>query len=191
MPTIPTEGDQFEFYSSATGLDIGIFPAGLVAQVPDALPVRLQRGDRLWGGLHIATKHGHWLDKQRLDVHEMVWLKLRQQGSVYTTEIEGKLKISLKIHPSALLVLRLIETANESFMTVVSVYFHPNSLDGTFLSSYQPFESLPAGGAALTIPHYALPVHLPPPPTVVTYKKKRTIAPPVVDADRGTPRKED
>jgi hypothetical protein len=187
MPSVPPNGSPYDFYTSAGERDIGIFPGQLIPEVPDSIPVCLQRGDRSWGGIHIATKHGHWLDGQKLDVHEMVWLKLRQPGSIYSTESDGKLKISLRIHPSALLILRLIRGASGKsalgdFMTVVSVYFHPKSLDGKRIAAYQPIAPPQPFGKMPIIPQYALP--LPPPlplsPTVI-YRKKRVIVPPAAD----------
>jgi len=157
MLTVPPPGDPYDFYAAADGLDIGIFPGGLVPDIPADLPIRLQRGNGQWGALHIATKHGHWLKKQGLDVHEMVWHKLRQRGAIYTTEENGKLKISLRISPAALVVLRLISSGAEVFMTVVSVYFHPKALDGTKLAEYKPAEGLPAGDRKLVYPLYSLP----------------------------------
>lgn len=188
MLTIPAAGNKYDFYSSTDGIDIGVFPGGTISSIPDPLPIRLQRGDRTWGGLHIATKHGHWLKKQQLDVHEMVWLKLRQQGAVYTTEENGKLKISLRIHPAALLILRLIDTGSEIFLTVVSVYFHPQSLDGDKLCDYRPTQYLPGGDRKLVYPAFSLPSSVPPelapanpsppPAPTVKYKKKREFVAP-------------
>lgn len=158
---------------------MGFFPGGIISSIPEEIPIRLQRGDNSWGGIHIATKHGHWLDKQKLDVHEMVWLKLRQPGAIYTTESDGKIKISLRIHPSALLILRLIRGDTDIFMTVVSVYFHSSAPDGTQLALYRPLESLPPGELKPPIPLYVLPTPPAPPANpVVIYKKKRTIVVP-------------
>jgi hypothetical protein len=168
MPDIPPMGSLHDFYVSPHGTDIGVFPGGLIEWITTDTPIRLQRGDSKWGARHIAIKHGHWLKKEKLEVSEMVWRKLSQPGSVYVSEDDGKLKISLRIHPSALMILRYIKTPTDRFFTVVSVYAHPNALDGTHVGVYRPPSNVSQIPPVFTLP-------LPPPLPQVTYKKRRTL----------------
>jgi len=164
MAQIPPLGNKLDFYSRNGVTDLAIIPGGTHPDQPADAPVRLQRGDFGWGAIHIATKHGHWLDKNNLQVHEMVWFKLQQAGGIYNTEEEDKLKISLRISPSALLILRFIP--RHGFFTVVSLFLHPNGLDGEHIGHY------PGNRMQGAAPNLILPIPVVPVPVKVIYKKK-------------------
>ena len=160
MAYIPPPGNKFDYYTFNGTSDLAFIPAGIhPAQQQDA-PVRLQRGDAGWGAIHIAKDHGHWLDINKMQVHEMVWKKLQHAGGIYSTEDVGKLKITLRISPSALLILRFIPKSN--FYTVVSLYPYPNRLDGDHIGHYS------GNGKQGPMPNLSLPISSAP---VVTYKR--------------------
>lgn len=162
MAQIPPLGKKFDFYTFIGESNLATIPAGTHPMQPSDAPVRLQRGDFGWGAIHIARDHGHWLDRNKMQVHEMVWAKLQHPGGIYNTEEVDKLKISLRISPSALLILRFIP--RYQFFTVVSLYLHPDELDGEHIGQY------PGNGLQGPAPNLTLP--LPPAPVVVTYKRK-------------------
>ena len=163
MPTIPDFGNLYDFYSCNGNDEFAIFPSGLVSGFDTPTPIKLQRGDASWGARHIATKHGVWLAKHKLEAHEMVWHKLRETGVIYSAETDDKLKLSLRISPTSLLILRY--RAAQSFFTVVSCYAHPSQLDGT------PIAKWPGQSALGPMPNFCLPAAA---PTSVTIKKRRT-----------------
>lgn len=166
MPIVPDDGNKYDFFACDGNDEFGVFPAGLVEGFDDPTPIKLQRGDRSWGARHIAIKHGVWLDKSKLEVHEMVWRKLREGGAIYSAESDDKLKLSLRISPTALLILRYISA--QQFFTVVSVYAHPYELDGTKLNRWP--------GQAFTgaMPAFCLPAPAPVAQPTVVVKKRRT-----------------
>lgn len=164
MAQIPPLGNKYDYYTHNGLIDLAIIPGGTHPDQPDDAPVRLQRGDFGWGAIHIAKDHGHWLDKNKMQVHEMVWTKLQHAGGIYNTEDDNKLKISLRISPSALLILRFIP--RYCFYTVVSLYLHPNGLDGEHIGHY------PGNGKLGAAPNLILPIPPVPVPVKVIYKKK-------------------
>lgn len=116
--------------------DIGTFPAGILPHVTANTPIRLQRGNAEWGSQHIEAKHGHWLKKFKLSAGQMVWTKCQQAGTVYTTEADQKYKVSLRIYPSALLLLRYMDEKSPWFR-VVTIYLHTGALDGQQVGKFQ------------------------------------------------------
>lgn len=163
MATIPPAGNKFDFYAVNGVANLAVIPGGTHKAQPADAPIRLQRGDPGWGAIHIAQKHDHWLAKNSMEVHEIVWTKLQQQGGIYSTEEEDKFKISLRLSPSALLILRLIPRSLP-FFTVVSIYLHPSELDGEHIGKYF--------GSGTTGPVPALCLPAPPQPPKITYKRK-------------------
>jgi len=123
-----------DFYLADEQMDFGVMPAGICAQIE--LPIRLQRGDTSWGAEHIERKHKPWLVKSNLNAQQMVWTKLQQSGPVYSTEENDKSKIIMRMPPAAFVILRLINTKPEPFLTVVSVYFREGGADGTKMGFY-------------------------------------------------------
>ena len=113
--------------------EFAFFPGGVVQTVPNPLPIRLRVGTMAYGETHIRTKHGHWVTKFSTNVPELVYQKRGQSGAIYSTEEDGKLKISLRFQPSSLLVLHLIG----DHFSVTSLYMHPTRLDGRPLGKYR------------------------------------------------------
>jgi hypothetical protein len=135
MSIIPIHGNPHDFYWQHEDSNLAFVPAGLLGQQVHDAPIRLQRGHSGWGAIHIARKHGHWLDQHQLQVHEMVWLKLHQAGSIYTTESDDKLKIGLQINPPALLILRFVTKG--AFYTIVTLYPSLVRLDGQRMAKFK------------------------------------------------------
>ncbi len=78
-------------------------------------------------------------------------------------EDEGQLKLSLRISPTSLLILRFI--AAQNFFTVVSAYAHPAHLDGIEIGRW------PGHRESGAMPAFCLLV--PPPDPIVKVKKRR------------------
>ena len=176
MALVPPLGPKHDFYQSNGNLDFSYFQSDLVPSLPPGhrIPIRLHRGDPVFGAIHIAKRHGHWLDRHNLDVASMVWMKLQHSGLVYTTEDDGKLKINLALNPHALLVMQLNSTGDfhpgASYFSVTSLYYSNSRLDGDPLGNYR------GSGVVSPIPVFTLPTPPPPtPPPTVTTKKRRTI----------------
>ena len=177
MALIPLSGPIHDFYQSNGNLDFSYFPSDLVPSLPPGhnVPIRLHRGNGLFGAIHIARRHGHWLDLNKLDVASMVWLKLQQSGLAYTTEEDGKLKINLTLRPNALLVMQLNSTEGfspaTSYFSVTSLYPNASGLDGQRLGHYS------GSGVAAPIPVFTLPAP-PSPPTIIVKKRRRILGMP-------------
>jgi hypothetical protein len=100
-------------------------------------PIRLRVGNKVYGQKHIEIKHKALLLTNNISAAELVYLKLRQSGVIYSTEDVRKTKISLRVNPSALMILELRKEGAEIFWSVVSIYTHPKRLDGTELGRYK------------------------------------------------------
>ncbi len=116
--------------------NFGIFPAGLLAQIDAPTSIWLKVGNVAFGETHINERHGHWVARQLKTVPQLVFEKLGQPGHIYCTESEKKVKVSLRIAPSSLLVLELVR-ASEVHFSVTSLYAHPAQLDGQVMGRYR------------------------------------------------------
>lgn len=136
MPIFTKQGDQhWHLWLADESPDFSIFPGGFIADLDDPVPIRLKVGNIAYGETHIGARHGHWVKRTGLTVPELVYEKLGHSGPVYNTESGSKLKISLRLSPSALLVLELIERGTMHF-SVTSLYAHPAQLDGVVIGRY-------------------------------------------------------
>ncbi|MEY4756863.1 MAG: hypothetical protein RJA34_1761 [Pseudomonadota bacterium] len=131
--------------------DFATFPAGIHSRVPHPIPIWLKVGTPAYGSVHIMKRHGLWVHKQKKTVAQLVWDKLGQQGRIWTTEKEGKLKINLHWNPSALLILELQDKAEVAHFSVTSLYLKQGVLDGIELGVYpgRPRPRLLVGAAYL------------------------------------------
>ena len=157
--------DKYAFWQVNGSPIFGMMPPGIIAGVDVAEPIYLQRGNALWGATHIEKRHQAWLTKNNHSVASMVYLKLRQQGDVYSAEEPEKSKILMRVNPSALLLLR---HSLDGYFSVTSMYFKNEALDGLFLGKYFDLMS----GSSNTL------VFTPPPEPVapsVSYVKRRRI----------------
>lgn len=117
--------------------DFAMFPGGVLAEVPTSVPIRLHVGTAAYGELHIQKRHGHWVSKLCKSVPEFVHQKLGQPGNIYCTEVENKVKISLRLNPASLLIMNLIANGTQDYFSVTSLYMHPAKLDGMVIGRYQ------------------------------------------------------
>lgn len=108
-------------------------PAG-IAGVEQAMPIRLPYGDVTFGALHIMRKHGKWVQESEESgcVATLVWRKLSQRGGMFI-ERDSKLNLSLKINPSALLILKQLD----GFYSVTTLYHHQRAPKGKLIGTYQ------------------------------------------------------
>jgi hypothetical protein len=166
MATLPPAGDKYDFCSANGNHDLSIIPAGTLAVAATDAPVRLQRGDVTFGAIHVASRHGIWLDTYKKCVEEMIWLKLQQSGTIYCTEDEDKFKVSIVLHPTALLVLRYIPRLRDPFFAVTTLYPVNTRLDGSVVGKY-------FGPGNVNMPIFTWPVPRLAP--TVTIKKRRVL----------------
>ncbi len=118
--------------------DFGILPANTIKQLESDVPIRLNVGNKYFGQVHIERKHGHWVKKHNLTVPELVYYKLGQPGKIFCTEKDSKIKLSLSIQPSALLVLELIElNSNDPHLSITTLYELNSYLDGRPIGRYK------------------------------------------------------
>lgn len=127
--------EQYGFWTVDGSIDFGHMPGGIIPGIADALPIRLQHGNNVWGVHHINARHGGWLTRNNHTAASMVHLKLQQSGKVFATEAEDKTKVSMTVHPSALLVLKYVP--RYECLTVVTVYGQQGRLDGELLGHYK------------------------------------------------------
>ncbi|HEX8963857.1 MAG TPA: hypothetical protein VF801_12710 [Rhodocyclaceae bacterium] len=125
------------------------FPGGIIDGLNDPLPIWLYVGTAAYGEVHIR-KHAHWVSKAKKTIPEFVYEKLGQPGLIFNTEKEKKFKVSLRLTPSALLVLEYFDRVTPHF-SVTSLYMHPATLDGMKLGRYPGRPKPPAAIAAPTI----------------------------------------
>jgi hypothetical protein len=129
---------EFGFWTANGSPDFAWMPPGLVpvARRGHPVPIRLQVGTKEWGAHHITLRHGSWLAQHGVSAAEMVYLKLSQPGGVYAAEEASKLKVNLRLSPTALLILRYFERPLP-FLTVVTAYSKGSGkLDGNYLGVY-------------------------------------------------------
>lgn len=126
------------------------FPGGIIDGLNDPVPIWLYVGTLAYGEVHIKARHAHWVNKTKKTVPQLVYEKLSQAGPIYTTEGDKKFKVSLRLTPSALLVLEYMDRATPHF-SVTSLYMHPATLDGMKLGRY-PGRPKPAAVAPPAAP---------------------------------------
>lgn len=134
--TFTVQGTKyFHFWERKGNIDLSIIPKGTIREVDIDLPIRLQVGNPSFGYQHIEKKHSrHFGD---LSTHEFIYNKLGQSGTIYTTEEESKLKILLRVSPSSLLVLRMVDHNSLGwFLTIVSIYPKEGRVDGKEIGRY-------------------------------------------------------
>jgi hypothetical protein len=157
---------RYDYWLADGSPDFGLISAGVQGITDRPAPIRLQRGDPVFGAHHIESKHGHWVRKHAASAPELVWKKCRQSGLIYSTETSEKGKIWMPIQPSALMVLAYVE--KENFWTVVSLYFHEGSLDGEEIGRYRDTMTDPPPMPTFSIRD------LPTPP-LIRYKPRRKL----------------
>lgn len=137
MPTFSTTGTRpHDCWLVDGAQEFGWMPAGVIHGIPNRSPIWLKVGTEAYGERHIAKRHGHWVQQQKLSVAELVFHKLGQSGLIYTTEREGKIKINLRLSPSALMVLDWVDHPVTAHFSVTTIFAHTRHLDGTILGRY-------------------------------------------------------
>ena len=127
---------QYSFWLVNGNKDWATIPQGIIQDFDYPLNIRLQPGNNAWGQKHIDKKHSVWLKKHGKSVHNMLHNKLGQSGTIYTTETDNKLKITMSMAPGSLLILTLVEQPEDKFLTLVTMYGHTTRVDGTNIGRY-------------------------------------------------------
>lgn len=150
MIKAPPPGNKYDCFEHGGNKDLAHIE-GVVENAQEMTsPVRLQRGNPSWGAIHIAQKHAIWLNKNKLEVQEMIWLKLQHAGTIYNSEENNKIKIDLRNNPPAMMVLRFIQELQ--FFTVVTLYPRTGRIDGVPIGRY------PGNGMKGPAPNLRLPM---------------------------------
>lgn len=134
-PSFTVTGTHKKDYYLLNGSpDFAVIPAGTVAGISIPMPIRLPYGDSLFGAQHILARHERWVLENESTgcVATLVWKKLSQRGSIFV-EQETKLNLSLKINPSALLILKQLD----GFYSVTTLYYHQRPAKGQLIGTYQ------------------------------------------------------
>jgi len=137
VPCFTTTGTHKKDYYLLNGSpDFAVIPAGVIRGVEQAMPIRLPYGDPSFGAQHIMIRHGKWVVENEASgcVATLVWRKLSQRGSMFIEE-QPKLNLSLKISPSALLVLKQLD----GFYSVTTLYHHQRAAKGQMIGTYLGF----------------------------------------------------
>lgn len=162
----------YGFWTVNGSTTFGTMPGGILPGIAEPVPIVLQVGNNKWGATHIDFRHSSWLAKNSQTAASMVYKKLGQSGTVFTTEAADKTKVNLTITPAALLVLQYIPKFQ--YLTVTTIFFKDDKLDGTYLGRY-------VSGQPYVIGPQPVLVFAPPVPVVqaiavepaIQYKKKR------------------
>lgn len=121
--------------------EFGVLSGG-VAGIKEDTPIYLKVGNASYGETHIRNRHFHWVTSQGFDsVPHIVHFKLCQPGEIYSTETDSKLKIVMRLRPSAMLVMELIENPHDGLpahLSITTLYFHQGSIDGLRVGRYLP-----------------------------------------------------
>lgn len=135
VPNFTTTGTHKKDYYLLNGSpDFAVIPGDVIKGISSPMPVRLPYGDGLFGAQHIMGKHGKWVrdNEPTACVATLVWRKLSQRGSIFI-EDQSKLNLSLKISPSALLILKQLD----GFYSVTTLYHHQRPTKGQLQGTYQ------------------------------------------------------
>lgn len=126
-----------DYYLINGSPDFAVIPAGVIRGVDQEMPIRLPYGDTTFGAQHIISRHGKWVKDNEPNgcVATLVWQKLLQRGSMFV-ELESKLNLSLKLNPSALLILKHLD----GFYSVTTLYHHQRPAKGQLIGTYKGFD---------------------------------------------------
>jgi hypothetical protein len=139
MPSFKQNGNKpQDFWLVDDSKDFGVLSGGTLEEYPQDLPIRLHVGNAAYGMTHIQGRHAAWYQHIKINPVNLLWDKLQTQGDIYTTEKYGKFKWSFRFHPGSLLVVEYRTKDNEDYLSVVTLYQHPASLDGMRVGRYKP-----------------------------------------------------
>lgn len=134
LPNFTITGtNKKDYYLIDGSPDFAVIPAGVIKGIDQQMPIRLPYGDTTFGAQHIMSRHGKWVadNEPGGSVPALVWRKLSQRGTIFL-EVQSKLNLSLKITPSALLILKQLD----GFYSVTTLYSHQRAARGQVLGTY-------------------------------------------------------
>jgi len=135
MPQFTKSGEgAYDFWLIDGSPNFAVIPAGVIPQLTENTPIRLQNGNTWFGARHILKRHRPWLVKHQPNgcVATLAHRKLSQIGRVYSTEEDNKLSFAMRVHPEALMILR----HEKDFLTIVSMYLKQSQIEGTEILRY-------------------------------------------------------
>ncbi|HPE60586.1 MAG TPA: hypothetical protein PLB10_09630 [Thiolinea sp.] len=128
---------HFDFWMVNKQRYWAVIPPETIHGFSSELPICLQSGTASWGKKHIEHRHKHWLEKQQKTVCELLYEKLGQPGSFFSSEEANKVKLVMRLAPDSLLILRHVENRTYGdFLTVTTMYQVPRHIDGTGIGRY-------------------------------------------------------
>lgn len=126
-----------DFWLVNDSREFSVLSGGTIAKFASDIPIFLKVGNLSFGERHIAAKHSVWVKKQSVhSVAELVYLKLEHSGEIYCTEVAHKIKIIMRLKPSAIMVMQY-DPNPEPHFSIVTLYFHQDKLDGSKIGRYR------------------------------------------------------
>ncbi|MBT8615535.1 hypothetical protein G6652_09265 [Polynucleobacter paneuropaeus] len=136
MTSFTRTGDKaYDYWLIDESATLGFIPGGIIATHENPIPIWLHVGNPAWGEAHIQGKHGNWLASNQSTVIALVYEKLSQKGSIYCSEDTNKIKISLRLTPTSIMILTLQQRPQLHF-SITSIYPHPARIDGEVIGKY-------------------------------------------------------
>ncbi|MGK5038785.1 hypothetical protein ACQ4WQ_00425 [Janthinobacterium sp. GB1R12] len=141
MATFTKTGEQAtDFWLADGSKTFSIFPANTVEAFPRDIPIRLHVGNSSYGQIH-TEKHWKFKSAGNRTIPQLIHFKLGQSGTVYMTEAQKKMKITLGVTPGGLMLLeyryqhdagRLID----EYFSVTTFYANRAPVDGDKIGRY-------------------------------------------------------
>lgn len=142
MPIITREGAcRHSRWLVDSSPDFSVIKAGAIKTIAVDTPIWLKVGNKSYGSVHIAERHGHWIKQhstiQEIDVAvaELVYKKLGQTGNMFSSYNQGRIQINLSITPEAFVVLDYLDHIVPHF-SVTTMYYRNGRIDGDRLGRY-------------------------------------------------------
>jgi hypothetical protein len=128
-------GDLEDDFWLVDGSDVfAIMPA--TADFPE-LPIKLHIGTPDYGSVHMAKHRIKWPRHiQRMSDLEILYNKLAGAGKIWCSEKNSKVKITLSLSPSALLILELRYNEVGKYWSVTTLYPYNKQPDGSIIGRY-------------------------------------------------------
>jgi hypothetical protein len=137
MPVFSTTGSRrIDLWLVDGSPEFGWLSMTYVGLVAELAPIHLKVGDCSFGQLHIEQRHGHWVNKLKTTVPELVWSKLQRPAQIYGVTPLGRFVFSFRFSPEAVMIIEW--RVKESCYSVVTLYSHPQKIDGRHLGRYRP-----------------------------------------------------
>ena len=135
-PLFTKSGDwKDDFWLVNGSKDFSMMPA--TKDFPEPYPIRLHIGTPDYGSVHLEKHRHKWPKKmQEMLVVEILYEKLKGAGKIWLSESDSKVKVTLTISPSAILILTLKYMGSVKYWSVTSIYPFSKTPDGDVIGRY-------------------------------------------------------